>query len=109
MVTLAKARDGLVKFADNEIMPRLSGLMKFAIGTYFTLLADNFENSVDRFCDSLMISILDVNRDGMLDIDKIYGAAAKNFTEPFEVGNKAVGYFTFTKSDLEKLYRLMKD
>ena len=112
MITLQQAQMGLVKYIDTDIMPHLSGLKKVGLGIYTGLAGNNIAAIVERYAHHPAVEVLGViDKDGNIDLDALYQAAAPMFAEgqkvPIDI--PLIGELTVDKTDLEKLYRYMKE
>lgn len=111
MITTIQAKNGLVKYIDNDMLPHLTGVKKIGLGIYTALAADNLVNAMEKYREHPAVAMLGVvDADGNIDIDRLYQAAAQHFQqgERVSIDIPLIGPYTVDKSDLESLYRYMK-
>lgn len=112
MVTMQAAKNGLVKYIDNDILPHLTGLKKVGLGVYTALAANNIIGLMEKYKDHPAVSVLDViDENGNIDIDKLYNVTAPMFAngEKHMINIPMIGDMTVDRTDLEKLYRYIKE
>lgn len=112
MVTMQAAKNGLVKYIDNDILPHLTGLKKVGLGVYTALAANNIIGLMEKYKDHPAVAVLDViDENGNIDIDKLYNVSAPMFAngEKQMINIPMIGDMTVDRTDLEKLYRYIKE
>lgn len=112
MVTMQQAQNGLIKYIDTEIIPHVDGLKKIGLSAYVTLAAGNVQAMLNRYIHHPAVEVLGViDSEGNVDIDALYKAISPMLAEGKKVTIyiPLVGDFSVDKSDLEKLYRYMKE
>lgn len=112
LVTMNQVKNGLVKYIDNDVLPHLTGIKKIGLGVYTALAADNVVGLMEKYKDHPAVSVLNViDAEGNIDIDKLY----KSVLPMFESGERQsiniplIGELLVDKTDLEKLYRYIKE
>ncbi len=112
MVSMNQVQLGLARYIDSEILPHLSGAKKIGLGIYSSLAAQNLSNFLNSKKDHPAISMLNIiDPAGNVDIDKVYQAAVHSFPEGEKVRMDIplIGELILDRSDLEKVYRYIKD
>lgn len=82
------------------------------LGIYSALAAQNVTGMVMKYKDHPAIEVLNVvDKEGNVDIDRLYQAAAPMFAngERHTITIPLIGDMTIDKTDLEKLYRYVKE
>lgn len=112
MVTVNQVQAGVTRFIDTDILPHLTGVKKIGLGIYSALAAQNVTGMVMKYKDHPAIDVLNVvDKEGNVDIDRLYQAAAPMFAngERHTITIPLIGDMTIDKTDLEKLYRYVKE
>lgn len=112
MVTINQVKTGLMKYIDTDMLPHLSGVKKVGLGVYAALAADNASRMVLQYKEHPAISVLDVvDKDGNIDIDKLYNAAVPMFSsgQKHSVNIPLVGEYVIDQNDIEKIYRYIRE
>lgn len=102
MVTKEQFKAGLVAYIEKEFIAKVGGLKKWAV----VLVANEMIMNLDELISKLPNNSY-MHEDGMIDIDKLYKDMYKvaertgSVTEHFPV----IGDVSFSKSDIDELYR----
>lgn len=106
MVSLQQVQTGLGLYVDNEILPALSGLQKWAVGGSAGILISKLDGIVgDLKQQPLFKAMQVVDESGQVDIDTLYQHISKQAqTAPVTVQIPLIGNITFSSSDVDKLY-----
>jgi hypothetical protein len=111
MVTLAQVQQGLTRYADTELMPKISGWQKWVFGATISLSLSKISNIFNELKDNAFLNMLDViDENNNIDIDSIY----REFHKQAEKG--AITFdvpvinmpLTLNANDVEKLYQFIK-
>lgn len=86
----------------------MSDLKRFGAGVYLDLAAENFEHKIEQYKDHMAVEILELIHDDEVDIDKLYEVMARRFTGPMVLPIPILGEFKISRSDLDKLYAMMR-
>ncbi len=111
MVTLEQIATGITKYVDTQILPHLTGIRRIGLGVYTGLASKNVVGMVEKYKNHPAVSVLDVITDDGVDLDKLY----QTVLPMFENGQKEmvsipmIGEWTFDKTDVEKLYKYIKE
>ena len=110
MVHVSKIAAGMVAYADTELVPRVSGSLKaWGIGAAVMLVCDRLLAVLQLLSQNRMVSAMGLVDGEMVDVDAVYQAVkkyAERQTATVEV--PFVGCITFTSSDVDALYRAIK-
>lgn len=112
LVTMNQVKNGLVKYIDNDVLPHLTGIKKIGLGVYTALAADNVVGLMEKYKDHPAVSVLNViDADGNVDIDKLYQSISPMFDsgECQSINIPLIGELIVDRTDLEKLYRYIKE
>lgn len=112
MVTLDKIAAGITKYIDAEMIPHLSGIRKIGLGVYAGLAATNLGSMAQKYIHHPAVEVLNVvHDDGSIDIDTLYKSVLPMFangqTESIMI--PMIGEWKIDKTDIEKLYRYIKE
>lgn len=113
MVTIAQVQQGVARFVDTEIVPRLSTAEKLIVGGGAGLATAKLPELVNRYAGNKIVSALnlvDVER-GEIDLDAVYNAVKPYLTgDPIPVKVPFVGLtLKFTQREIDTLYRYIKE
>lgn len=113
MVTIAQAQQGLVKFVDAEIIPRLSVTEKLLVGGGTGLMTAKLPEILSKYADNKVVSALGIYdvKNGEVDIDALYNAAKPYIgSDPIPVTIPFVGLkLKFTQREIDTLYKYIKE
>lgn len=112
MATMQQVKNGLVKYIDTDVLPHLSGVKKLGLGVYTALAADNLVGLMEKYKDHPAVAVLNViDAQEDVDIDKLYQALSPMFDSGAKqtIHIPLIGDMTVDRTDLEKLYRYMKE
>ena len=112
MVSMNQIQAGVIRYIDTEILPHLTGAKRIGLGIYSALAAQNVAGMVMTYKDHPAVEVLSVvDENGNVDIDRLYQAAAPMFSngERHTITIPLIGDMTVDKTDLEKLYRYVKE
>ena len=111
MVTYNQVVNGMAKYIDQEIINKIQGWQRWALGAGAGIMMNkgtNIFNSLKMHPVVQMLEVIDEN--DMIDIDTIYGEIRKQAEKgSATVEIPMVGSITLTKDDVDKLYRLIKE
>ena len=111
MVNLNQIQNGIVKYLDSEITPKINGWQKWVFGALAsTALAKttNIFNALKQNEFVKMLEIIDEN--DMIDIDTLYREFFKQAQKgPVTFDVPMVGALTLNTADVEKIYRYIME
>lgn len=102
MVTKEKFKAGLVAYIEKEFIAKVGGLRKWAVVLVANEMIVNLDSLLSKLPDNSYMK-----EDGMIDIDRLYKDMYKvaektgSVTEHFPM----IGDVSFSKSDIDELYR----
>lgn len=102
MVTKEQFKAGLVAYIEKEFIAKVGGLRKWAVVLVANEMIVNLDSLISKLPDNSY-----VKEDGMIDIDRLYKDMYKvaektgSVTEHFPM----IGDVSFSKSDIDELYR----
>lgn len=109
MVNFDKIKNGLAKYLDNEIIPNLSDKEseRFLAGIVSGIFIKRLDNIANSYLKNPIIQAAGViNNKGELDIDLIYEVAKEQIkTKALSIDLPVFGKLTFTRDDIETLYK----
>lgn len=98
--------NGIIKYADAEIMPKLQTSGKWIAGTVMALAYNKVDSVVDSLSHNAMIKTLGiVSEDGDMDIDAVMTALRQSADKygKLSVEVPLLGRMTFSSSDIDAL------
>lgn len=106
MIPYNQVANGAVKYIDSEIVPKVNGFSKIAVGVMLAEAVKRGDHIVERMKAMPMITMLGiVDEEGRVDVETIYEEMKKHISkEPLRVELPMVGVLTFTTDDVDKLY-----
>lgn len=108
MVEMARIRDGVLEYATERVMPKLSPARQFVAGTALGLVAARADALTKVLAENELVKASGlVTENGMVDLDTVYDAALNQMkrqkTLPLDI--PMMGRMTFNEEDLAELYR----
>lgn len=110
MVTLQAVKNGVQMYLEQELISRIAGWQKWAIGAALAMGLDKADDFYNWLKDNELVKMLHViDEDGMIDIDSVYvkfleqaRKSPATFTMPL------LGTMTLKENDVEKIYKCIK-
>lgn len=103
--TLSQLKLGLTKYAEAELVGKVSGLRKWALALMISPLISNIDTMVDSY-RSLLVSSGYLTEDGTVNIDKLYTTLKEEAHKGSVIEHlPLLGDVTFSEDDIDKLYR----
>lgn len=113
MVTIAQVQQGVAKFVDVEIIPRLSTVEKLVVGGGAGLVTAKLPELMKQYSGNKFVSALGLYgaENGEIDLDAVYNAIKPYITaDPIPVTIPYVGLkLKFTQREIDALYRYIKE
>ncbi len=109
MITIQQVEQGITRFIDGEIMPKLTGWRKVGMGVYIALITRNCSNLISTYKDHPAIVVLNIIEGDYIDIDAVYNALLRQMAEPINIEIPVIGALTLDRADLDKLYSYMRN
>lgn len=100
--------NGIINYADNEIMSKLPTASKWIMGTGLVLAANKANKVAESLRDNAIVKMLDVmDEDGMVEVDELIDAmkASADKYGKVSVDVSMIGKLTFSSSDIDDLRR----
>lgn len=106
MVSFNQIVQGLLKYIDAEILPKISGIQKWATGVAVSLAVNNSTQIFHNLKNNQYIKMLNIIDDhDQVNLDVLYAEFKKQAQKgPIVVDVPMVGSFTFNEMDVNKLY-----
>lgn len=113
MITIAQAQQGIIKFVDAEIIPRLSVTEKLIVGGGAGLIAAKLPEIIKQYADNKFVSLLglyDAER-AEIDLEGLYNAAKPYIgADPIPITIPYVGLkLKFTQREIDTLYKYIME
>ena len=111
MVTYNQVVNGMTKYIDQEIINKIQGWQRWALGAGAGIMMNKGTNMFNAFKAHPVVKMLEVIDDnGMIDIDTIYTELRKQAEKGSATFDAPmIGTITLTKDDVDKLYRFIKE
>lgn len=101
---------GLAKFIDHELVPKMTGLNKWVFGTGAGIALDKAEKLFHSIKDCQLLHTLELIEEDKIDITCIYRELLSQAEKgPVRIEIPMLGTITLDKTDVEKLYRYIID
>lgn len=111
MATITQCVQGIAKYLEAELIPRIDGWQKWVAGASISIALDNGQKIFDQYKDNEIFKALGVVDDsGDIDIDLLHDhivAQAKKTPATFNL--PFIGIVTLKASDVEKIYKSIKE
>lgn len=113
MVDFNRIKNGIAKYLDNEIIPNLSNndTEKFLVGIATGIFLKRMDKIMNYYLNRNLMKVAEItNENQEIDIDLIYEVAKetiKSNSVSFEV--PVFGKLTFTKDDIDTLYKYITE
>lgn len=111
MISIEQAKNGLMRYIDTDMLPKLDGVKRIGLGIYAALAGNNLAALAERYANHPAIAMLGVMDDAHnIDLDKLYEAAIHAFADGDKIilSIPMIGDYTIDHTDVDKLYRYMK-
>lgn len=111
MVRIQSIQNGILKFIDNELLPKMQGWKKWTFGAIASLWLSNLPNVFQKLKGNAFVGTLGlIDASDMINIEKLYAEfykQAERGSVTFDI--PVIGQLTLDKSDVEKLYAYIKE
>ena len=107
MVNLGQVQNGIVKYLDSEIVPKINGWQKWVFGALAGTAMSKTTNIFNTLKTNEFVKMLAVvDENDMIDIDTLYREFLKQAQKgPVTFNVPVIGALTLNASDVEKIYR----
>ena len=111
MVTYNQVVNGMTKYIDQEIVNKIQGWQRWALGAGAGIMMTKGSNMFNTLKANPIIKMLEViDENDMIDIDTIYTELRKQAEKgSATLDAPMIGTITLTKDDVDKLYHLIKE
>lgn len=106
MIAPEQFMEGILRYADKEIIPHLSTAGKWIAGTYVVMASSKYQTLINLLQDSPMIKPLGVfNAEGMIDEKSLFTALKESANKygKMTISIPVVGTLTFSADDVAVL------
>lgn len=108
MMEMARIRDGILDYATERVLPKMSPARQFVAGAALGLMATRAEAMVKELAKNDLVKASGlITENGMVDLDAVYDALLVQMRKQRElpIDIPMMGRMTFNESDLTELYR----
>lgn len=108
MMEMARIRDGILNYATERVLPKMSPARQFVAGAALGLMATRAEAMVQELAKNDLVKASGlITENGMVDLDAVYDALLVQMRKQRElpIDIPMMGRMTFNESDLTELYR----
>lgn len=106
MIPYNQVVNGVTKYIDSEILPKVDGWSKIAVGIVLAGAVKKGDAVVEQIKTIPIVKMIGiVDEENRVDIEVIYEELKKQVSvEPLRMELPGVGKVTFTREDVDKLY-----
>lgn len=106
MIPYNQVVNGVTRYIDSEIVPKVNGFSKLAVAVVLAGAVKNAGNTVEQIKTMPIIKMTGlIDEENMVDIETIYEELRKQVErEPISMVLPGVGKVTFTHDDVDKMY-----
>lgn len=98
--------EGLTKFVDHELVPKMHGLNKWLFGTGAGIVASKSEKVFELIKDNGILKALDIIDSNKINVSCLYKELSKQAEHgPIDVEIPMIGTIKLDKTDVDKIYR----
>lgn len=111
MVSLAQVQNGLVKYIDTEITPKIEGWQRWVFGAAISISLSKISNIFNALKENPFVKMLEViDENDNIDIDVIYQEFRKQAQKSAITFNVPIVNLplTLNSADIDKMYQLIK-
>jgi hypothetical protein len=111
MVTIQAIQNGLVKYVDREITPKMQGWKKWTFGAVASMWLGNLPSTFQKIKDTPFVASLGViGENDAVDIDKLYNELIKQAEKSaVTIDIPMIGSLSINKHDVDTLYLLIQE
>ena len=106
MVTINQVQNGIARYLDTEIVPKMSGVNKWLFSDIASAYLAEAPSIIAKLRENKAVAMLNlIDEAGNIDIDKVYQhlkPAAAKCTAPIKL--PVIGVLTFSEADVDSLY-----
>ena len=108
MVDYKQAIDGIARYIDSEIVPKMDGLQKWIFGTGAGIAMRKADEMFHQFKDHQLLKALDLVKGEDTNIELIYEELIKQANQSaVKIEIPLLGTLSLNKDDIEKIYRII--
>ena len=108
MVNYKQAIDGIARYIDSEIVPKMDGLQKWIFGTGAGIAMRKADEIFHQFKDHQLLKALDLVKGEDINIELIYEELIKQANQSaVKIEIPLLGTLSLNKDDIEKMYRII--
>ena len=106
MIPYNQVVNGVTKYIDNEILPKVEGLSKIAVGIMLAGAVKRGDSIIEQIKAIPVVKMIGiVDDENRVDIETIYEELKKQVSrEPISMVLPGVGKVTFNHDDIDKMY-----
>ena len=108
MVHYKQAIDGIARYIDAEIVPKMDGLQRWIFGTGAGIAMRKADEIFHQFKDHQLLKALDLVKGEDINIELIYEELIKQANQSaVKIEIPLLGTLSLNKDDIEKMYRII--
>lgn len=105
MINYDKVIEGIIKFVDTDLLPKMDGYQKWMFGTICGIAGKKGRNIFESIKDNTMLKALDIVEGDLVNVDLIYEELIKQAsTTPMRIDIPLLGTITLHKNDVDKIH-----
>ena len=100
--------NGIVRFIDEELLPKVDGLQRWVLGTGAGIAANKGMKIFHSLKENSLLKTLDIIDGDDVNVDLIYAELSKQATaSPIVIDIPMVGTVKLNKNDVDRLYQII--
>lgn len=106
MYSIEQVQRGVIRYVDNEMISKLTGGAKWAVGAFCALYANNLSKIAEELRNKPAIAMLGILPEGGgVDVDALYNALKPQADKcPITIDVPIIGSLTLNSNDVDRLY-----
>lgn len=111
MVTLRQVQNGIVKYIDTEMLPKMDGWKKWVFGAAAGLAVTRAESMYEALRHNPLVAALGViDGNGHIDIDALYAEFAKQAQRgPISIDMGPLGIYSMDRRDVDMIAQFIRE
>lgn len=107
MIEMRRVKDGLLEYANRELIPKMEPGKQFMAGVVMGLSAGRLESILTELAGNSWVKMLGIVEGNMVDLEKLYAAMTEQFARQpvLPLSLPMLGTFNLNAEDAKALYK----